>query len=438
MTNEAAVNLPSLSVSRKQIWDYYRIEFLEDGYPGRRSKYGLHAHPIYGTYVINDYISQYRKHKDEVFLEAAKRVANAAIDRMEEHRGALVFYYQPGAGLSSLPSVFYSGLTQARYLSTFGVLGKVSPSSRYSNAAEAILSSFEVPAEDGGIARHTPSGGLLIEEYSHQVPDYTLNGWTTATTLLHEYAETTDSQHARTIFEQSIRGIRDVLPLYDVPELANSRYRLTGAVRVKLGFTSPRTAVNSAKVIIPGEGDFPLGAGSGKWTNRFVSGLGADGVVGGREAVMEILLCRVTWPEPNRLALDLTSAEEGMVTVQVGEGSYDPLSSWVRTDSYSTVAEVVVHRGPNTLDISIPWARAELVAYPTSWTKAIGGRQYNSYHFIHIDTLTTLAERTGDSMLAYYRDRWAQYPARWPDVPALAGADIVLDRYRASRVQSSA
>lgn len=431
VTNEASVGLPSLAMTRKETWDYYRIEFLEDGYPGRRSDAGLHPHPIYGTYVIRDYVAQYRKYKDEVFLKAAERVADAAIARMSEHHGALVFYYHPGTGLSSLPNVFYSGLTQARYLSALGKLEAALPSPRYAEAAEAILFSMEVPAEDGGVARRTPGGGLLIEEYSHQVPDYTLNGWTTATTLLHEYAEATGNDHARVTFEQSVHGIRDVLPLYDVPELANSRYRLTGPATIRLDFSHPGVTVLNGRVEIPGQGAYAFGADGGKWTNRFLAGVGDAGVVEGRHARMEVLLCRVSWPRLNRIVLEVDSPADGKVTATIGQGPYHPLKVQMPIDRYEPLATVPLQTGRHLLEISVPWTAAERIAYPTNFKKSLGGKQYNSYHFIHIDTLDALERITRDPMLAYYRDRWTQYPGRWPGIPEYLAEGVALERYKA-------
>lgn len=41
------IRMPPLSFSRKAVYDYYRLEFMDNGYPGRRTKNGLVAHPIY-------------------------------------------------------------------------------------------------------------------------------------------------------------------------------------------------------------------------------------------------------------------------------------------------------------------------------------------------------------------------------------------------------
>src|SRR5690625_5674076 len=89
ITSEADVGLPPLQASRRAVWEYYRIEFLPNGYPGRRTDDELFAHPIYGPYVIADYTAQYRRTQEPRFLEAACRVADAAIDQMTEVGGGL-------------------------------------------------------------------------------------------------------------------------------------------------------------------------------------------------------------------------------------------------------------------------------------------------------------------------------------------------------------
>src|SRR5690625_7811097 len=68
ITNEADVGLPPLQSSRRAVWEYYRIEFLPNGYPGRRTGDELFAHPIYGPYVIADYTAQYRRTQEFRFL----------------------------------------------------------------------------------------------------------------------------------------------------------------------------------------------------------------------------------------------------------------------------------------------------------------------------------------------------------------------------------
>lgn len=432
ISNEADVGLPPLSASRRAVWELYRIEFFDDGYPGRRrTGEMLSAHPIYGAYVITDYLASYRATGDVAFLDAAKRVAAAAIARMEPLEDALVFMYEPNAGLSSLPHRFYSGLTQTRYLGALGRLYRATRDDQYREATAAILRSLTVPVDRGGIARTTPTGGLVIEEYTHAAPDFTLNGWTTATLLIDEYARHADDADAHDLVAGSCHGIRDVLPLYDVPELANSRYRLGGAAQIKLVFSTAGAQLDDAEISIPGYGRYPIRADvqAQRWENRYVRGVEPDGTLPERLAVAEVFLSRVTWPTPNRLTARIRSDEAGTVRVRIGKGDYDPLTSRLRATTYDTLATIELEPGETTVDVAVPWTDAELVAYPTNFGKKLDGRNHNVYHFIHIDTLAKLAEQTGDDMFAYFADRWGRYVHRWPHMEVYTQADIALHRH---------
>lgn len=430
VTNEADVGLPPLSAARQETWDSYRIEFLDDGYPARRMGKQLTPHPIYGTYVITDYLAGYRVSGNEAYLAAACRVADSSLTRMETLEDALVFMYEPNVGLSSLPHRFYSGLTQARYLAVFERLHRATGNERYRTASSSILSSLRIPTRRGGVARATPSGGLVIEEAAHAAPDLTLNGWTSATTLVEEYASATQDPLAREVFIDSCRGIREALPLFDVAELANSRYRLGGIAEILFAFSHHGAEISATEVLIPGYGrhvvHFNEEPGS---LSRYLHGVDQAGTVSGQSATAEVFLSRVTWPKPNRVTMQVHVPQAGEVQVRIGQGDYDPLVSRLRTTSYTSIATVPLEAGENTIEVAVPWADAELVAYPTNFGKELGGNRHNVYHFIHIDTLQTLAERTGDDMFAYFADRWDRYVERWPHMPVYADADVKLHRY---------
>lgn len=82
--------MPPFSKELQAQQDYYRFEFLDDGYPGRDDGW---AHPIYGVWVLNDYLDQHEAKPTDELEEAIRTVAHAAVERMDDHRGALVFWY---------------------------------------------------------------------------------------------------------------------------------------------------------------------------------------------------------------------------------------------------------------------------------------------------------------------------------------------------------
>src|SRR5690625_1002078 len=255
ITNEADVGLPPLQSSRRAVWEYYRIEFLPNGYPGRRTGDELFAHPIYGPYVIADYTAQYRRTQEPRFLEAACRVADAAIDQMTEVGGGLAFLYsQEKSRVSSKKGLWYSGLTQARYVEVFNKLLAQPGTERYREPLSRILISLTVPVEEGGVARYTDDGGLVIEEYPSLAPDCTLNGWTTATVILADYARRTGDPQAWELFRLSVKGLERLIGLFDVPEYATSRYKLTGPATIRLTAEKTDVKVSDCRVVMPASG----------------------------------------------------------------------------------------------------------------------------------------------------------------------------------------
>lgn len=432
-TNEGHVGLPPLSERRRDVYAYYRLQFLEDGYPGRQTAEGVRPHPIYGTYVIADYLAQHAKSRDDVFLLAARRVADAAIARMEAHGDALAFWYEPTDGISSLPVRFYSALTQARYLHVLARLHAATGDDRYRDASRAIFRSLLVPVGAGGVLRdHNP--GVMIEEYAHEYPDYTLNGWTTAMLLVEEYARLMVEPDARTFFDRNVEALRDVLPLYDVPELANSRYRLTGSAAIRVAFDAPGASIQSARVDMLRHGDYPIaGAAAGRWRNRFRSGVAEDGTVTEHVVQAELFLSLVTAPSPNEVVVSVRTSRSVGIKFAIGQGRYRPKSSYLAARTYAEFGSFRVDEGTSEIRVPVPWAVARLVAYPTTFGKTIAGKSYNQYHFIHVANLHKLFEITREPTFSDMAERWRRYPERWPHIPEYAEAEIALEQYDPSR-----
>ncbi len=68
--------MPALSEELQRDQDYYRFRFLPDGYPGRDDGW---AHPIYGAYVLRDYLKQYEKAPTKRLHEGISTVAHASV-----------------------------------------------------------------------------------------------------------------------------------------------------------------------------------------------------------------------------------------------------------------------------------------------------------------------------------------------------------------------
>lgn len=422
VTNELAVGLPPLNEARRAVWDSYRIEFLPDGYPGKRTDDGVRPHPIYGPYVITDYLQAYGTSHDPHYLEAAKHVADAAIDRMESLGEALVFMYDPADGISSQPERFFSGLTQSRYLQVLSRLTGVSRGSRFRRSAQRVLQGLLLPAEQGGVLRRTPGGGAAIDDYPHAVPNFTLNSWLSATLLVDEYARTIGDDDAAALVERSRAGLHELLPLYDVPELATSRYRLVGQANLRLRFERPDMQIHDATLVVPRQGEYPIVLdGDGSRENRLDR---SD-----PQAVrLQVTLSRTSWPSPNRVRVTLTAPAATTVSLGIGKGVYRPTRSSLRVDGYEAVSRAALDAGRQTVELEVPWNDAELVAYPTHFGRKSGDKVLNQYHFIHADTLKKLDATEPDDVFRYYSRRWLDYPHRWPELPEYQDESLVLAR----------
>lgn len=428
ITNEAEVGLPPLQSSRRTVWKYYRIEFLPNGYPGRRTGETLYAHPIYGPYVIADYIAQYRRTKDGVYLDAAKHVADAAIEQMAPVGDGLAFLYDgEKTAVSSRTGTFYSGLTQSRYVEVLNKLVRLPGSERFTEPLAAVVRSLLVPTDEGGVARYTDNGGLIIEEYPSRLPDCTLNGWTTATCILRDYAKETGDAGGREAFELSVRGLERLISLYDVPELSNSRYRLTGAASIQVAAKGANLDVVDCKVEMPGSGIFgaaAIGDPAGEALRT-----GPRSVREGESESLTLSLSRLTWPTPNSVHLTVDADGPGELSLGIGDGAYDPLAKDLPVSYYRHLETVSLIEGMNDVVISVPWNDAELISYPTGFGKALANRQFNQYHWIHVDTLAKIVDATGSDILRYFKEKWSRYPEGWKDIPAYQDDRITLDRF---------
>lgn len=425
LPNVTPVDMPPLSPDRRALYAFYHLAFLRDGFPGKLGEDGrLLPHPLYGTYVITDYLSQYRKTGEARYLDGARIVADAAIARMDDVGGALVFHYTPETARATLPGTFYSSLTQARYLDVLSMLGDATGDDKYLAVSERVLKSLEIPVEQGGVARRFRDG-IVIEEYPNPLMgDYTLNGWTTALRLVKTYADRTGSAEAAKLFRQGIPALKALLPLYDLPELANSRYRLIGTTAVRLTFEDTGGSLEGGLMDMQAEGQLPIERGTDdKWRNHVREETS-------REVVLSMVFSYATFPAENTLKLDLEAEQAGGVGIDVLTGDDNPASASVDNPHWVRIGSQPLHAGLNAVSVAVPWKVASFAIPATNFANVIGGKRYNSYQFIHIGNLYHLAKQAGEPMFAEYSRRWAGYVKRWPDMPIYRDAGVELGRYR--------
>ncbi len=135
---------PDLQMTDKNV---YHIQFDDDSYPCKRIYESevpvlpqtggfqrisdteiIVPHPLYGTYVIENYLALHHENKEKdpikakKYLEAAVHVGLATIRKMKEvkkHNALMFIYYKGFMGSSSFWKATYSGLTQSYYACSF-------------------------------------------------------------------------------------------------------------------------------------------------------------------------------------------------------------------------------------------------------------------------------------------------------------------------------
>jgi len=428
-TNE--VGLPPLKRHREAVYDYYKLRFLPDGYPGKQLKDKLVPHPIYGAYVVNDYLAQYDSTKDEKYLRAATKVAKASLGRMEEFKGALIFWYEPDTGLTLFPDRFYSALTQSRYLVLLGQLFKLTNDPLFLESSKRILQSLFIKQSDGGVLKPFHSG-ISIEEVPNEIPLYTLNGWLTAVINVKRYADGVNSERAKELFSKNVESVEKIIDLYDVEELANSRYHLSGLCSLKLRFLSGfRPIIIRGSVKIPKEGEFPIKLQQSKnaYSNYIKDKKDVNAnhyPVTAEEVETNIVLSMISFPEENSVSFELETSTGGEMEVLIGVGDYDLFSERLQPTRWISLGTFNVSKNTPKIWVTIPWRKAWLVAYPTNFLKQIGGKNYNVYHYIHINSMKTLYDYTKREKFNKYYLKWLGYTERWPEMEPYKSGKIAF------------
>ena len=149
--NESKFNLPLIPEDRLTIYKFYNLEFMPDGYPGKKVENKLYAHPMYGAYLLDDYLREWATNCKSEYLNAAIKIAENVLNKMTflEEYDSLVFYYDNDNNIGYFQGKYYSGLAQARYLTSFAKLYKETGNKKYQKTAERIFKSLKIPKSKG-------------------------------------------------------------------------------------------------------------------------------------------------------------------------------------------------------------------------------------------------------------------------------------------------
>ena len=387
---------------------FYRMIWSEDGYPMRDDGF---EHPLYPKYVLTHYLAAYERSPSEELKSALCRVAHAALRRMEPYKDALVIWYEPNPNYKRLYSRHYSGLTQSYYANVLHDVGTLLKDELLLEASQKSFLSLLIPKEENGVF-YQSRFGPTIEEVPQYPNSYILNGWLSVLQSTWEYWEKSGDSEARDLVYDSAQAMAKTLPLYDVDALSNSRYGLTGPVRIRI----KEGTITDASVKVPDEGVFGLEdvASPTVWQNYQLDG-----------RTINVVFSLASWPQENILTLEVDEATE----VQFCTSEYSPT-----TDAYLRCAEwaYLGEASPQKSEITIPWNVVEAAAVPTNFIKVIDGRNTNVYHSVHIRRLFQLGMGLNLPDLIGWGEKWLQDLCEWDSYElyeGLSGSKVVDPRY---------
>ncbi|PZE21136.1 D-glucuronyl C5-epimerase family protein [Paenibacillus xerothermodurans] len=417
----------------KRSREIYQLKFLTDGYPGRLINGKIEPHPLYGTFVLRDYLTQYEQKRDPRVKEAIMRVCDAAIARMKPYRGALVFWYAFGTPFNHSSKSYYSGLTQSHYAALFAQVYQITGKEEYKVAAKKIYKSLLIPQKRGGVF-YRSTKGPSVQELPMHPNGYVLNGWLTILSNIKNYARIFNDRQANKFWAENVSCLKRLLPLYDLPKVANSRYTLNGPAAIELHVPVKDIEIKDVRLKIPGEGVYhvPVTAPKHSWSHyispQAVKKKAGKLLFNGYDARINVLLSRFSYPSRNKLLITLVSKQSTSLSVKVAHGDFLATSNRQQNQKYTVIGKRRLKKGSNHIEIGLPWKLLGLIGYPTTFKK-IGDAYYNNYHFIHIVKLEELYRLTGDQIFREYARKWKSYVKRWSNMAAYRGMQTQPYKY---------
>lgn len=350
------------SVFPIRAYNQYEMYLLEDGYPGKKTRAGIVPHPIYGTYLINDFIAKYKSTKDDRYLLGAQKLLKTAVERMSKTNNAWVFFYNPDWQIDDKSETYYSALTQARYLNVTSQLYSITKDDELKQLAKYFFNSLILPTKNGGVLLEHKDIGIVFEEYPGKIPTFVLNGWVTTIRAILKYYATMGDNDAKKVIIRSLSALEHFLPLYDIEELANSRYMLSGRTSLKFNFKESNiNEIEFLKSVIkfPGIGQYNVTrTKENDWINQYDEGFYKENKtikVINKVAYINVLLSYASYPDNNIFEAVIIANKAAQVKIEVASGRYNPLHAKVQRENWAILEDIKLHKGMNSIKIYIPW-----------------------------------------------------------------------------------
>lgn len=418
---------PAFSKSLEQVKEYYKLEFNNEGFPIKKNGKEEIFNPIYGVYVIKDWRESYEKTKNIEFLIAAEKVAQLAIKKMQENKkyDAKYFIYKKGKYISRGYKDHISALTQSYYALEFIKLFEITTKEEYLKNSEKCFNSLLIPVKEGGVFFEWGKNNISIEEFPNIPNDFILNGWQTSLINIYEYFKLSRNEKAKILFEKSYNSLLEMIELFDAEEYFNSRYSLTGFIYGKIiKEKGIELEVKNIKIIIPQIANVKIEIKNKEKRNRYQNFLFLEDLVEKNSSYylrnnslrMNILFSRASYPQKNMLYLEMNSLEKQRIDFYLYKGKYNPMSTSQIDCKWTKTHTINLEKGINKIELEFEWKDIDLVSYPTNFLKTIDGKNYNVYHYIHIENFKKLYRITKNEKFEVIAEKFSSYIESWKNL----------------------
>lgn len=182
-----------------------------------RGSLGRQYNPIaIGQYGLGNY-NLWKQGVDSVRWKKFLLVADWLVDHLEKNPAGLSVWnhHFDWEYRTPLKAPWYSGLAQGQGLSVLVRAHRETGDTRFLDAAHNAFESFTRRVEEGGVIHRDEKGRAWIEEYLVSPPTHILNGFLWASWGIYDYRLATGDPAAKTVWDESVATLREVLPTYD-------------------------------------------------------------------------------------------------------------------------------------------------------------------------------------------------------------------------------
>jgi hypothetical protein len=138
----------------------------------------------------------------------------------------------------------------------------------------------------------------------------------------------------------------------------------------------------------------------------------------------------ISFPEENGLSFQFETPTQGTDEAWIGDGDYNPFSVRVIPTRWLSLGTFHISPENRTLSIPITWDKAKWVAYPTTFARTVAGKNYNTYHYIHIIDMQKLYDYTKREKFHVVAQKWLNYTKKWQEMELYKRSGVELRHKR--------